>query len=169
MTQPRKRIGSERSRSHTHCLLAAALLGACAAPGTYVPPPDNAPVAVLVGQRSPLWSNPSPFGMTCKTRFRRVDNDSLTRSAWSGYPSEVRLASGKHHVEVEGEVRMDGLSVGHGSTAFVTDFEAGKIYGATVRLNRRTNKVVFNLEELNEATTTRTPAHNPNPSEPSSR
>ena len=99
--------------------------------------------------------------MTCKTRIRRIDNDFLIRSAWSGYPIEVRLAPGKHHVEVEGEVRMDGLSVGHGSKAFVADFEAGKVYGATVRFDRRTNKVVFNLEELDEAMTTRTPAHNP--------
>jgi len=64
---------------------------------------------------------------------------------------------------------MDGLSVGHGSKEFVTDFEAGKVYCATVRLNRRTNKIVFNLEERNEAMTTRTPVHNPNPGEPSSR
>ena len=169
MAQPRKRIGSERSRSHKFCLLAAALLGACAAPGTYVPPADNAPVAVLVGQRSPLWSNPSPFGMICKTRFRRIDNDSLTRSAWSGYPSEVRIASGKHDVEVEGEVRMDGLSVGHGSKSFVADFEAGKVYCATVRFDRRTNAVVFKLEELDEAMTTGTPADNPNPGESPSR
>lgn len=149
--------------------MAAALLGACAAPGTYVPPADNAPVAVLAGQSSPLWSNPSPFGMICKTRFRRIDSDSLARSAWSGYPSEVRLAPGKHQVEVEGEVRMDGLSLGYGSKAFVADFEAGKVYCATVRFDRRTNKVVFKLEELDKAMTTQTPAQTPNPDESSSR
>ena len=107
--------------------------------------------------------------MICKTRFRQIDNDSLTRSAWSGYPVEVRLAPGKHDVEVEGEVRMDGLSLGYGSKAFAADFEAGKVYCATVRFNRRTNKVVFKLEELDDAMTTQTPAQTPNPGESLSR
>lgn len=150
MTRLRKSSGSERSRSYQRWLFATVVLGGCAAPGTYVPPADNAPVAVLVGQSSPLWSNPSPFGMICKTRFRRIDSDSLTRSAWSGYPGEVRLAPGKHQVEVEGEVRMDGLSLGYGSKAFVADFEADKIYCATVRFDRQTNQVAFKLAELTQ-------------------
>ena len=169
MTQRKARTSPQRSRRRGAWLSVFAALSACAAPGTYVPPLDGAPAAVLIGQSSPLWSNPSPFGVIGKTRFRRVDDDALARSAWSGYPSEVRLAPGQHYVEVEGEVRMDGRSLGHGREAFVADFEAGKVYCATVRLNQRIGAVVFDLEELPEQPEAAAPGHNPDPGASSSR
>ena len=68
-------------------LLAALSLGACSVAGTYVPPAAGAPAATLVGEDAPLWSNPSPLGLVGKARFTRVNDDTLPRSAWSGYPS----------------------------------------------------------------------------------
>ena len=114
-------------------LLCGWLLGACSIAGTYEPPLEGAPAAVLIGADSPLWSNPSPFGLVAKARFTRVDDDALPRSAWSGYPSSVRVPPGKHYVVVEGELRADGRSWAYGSESFYEEFEAGRTYYVTVQ------------------------------------
>ena len=109
-------------------LLGLLMLGACSSTGTYAPPADGVEAAVLRGADAPLWSNPSPMGFVAKARFTRVDEDTLPRSAWAGYPSSVRLAPGKHYVEVLAELRYDGRSWAHGRHGLYEEFEAGRTY-----------------------------------------
>ena len=133
-------------------LLAALSLGACSVAGTYVPPAAGAPAATLVGEDAPLWSNPSPLGLVGKTRFTRVNDDTLPRSAWSGYPSQLRVPPGKHYVEVQGELRMDGRSWAHGSQAFYEAFEAGRTYYVSVRPAKKPGEVELVLAPVDPAT-----------------
>ena len=112
------------------CLLS---LGACSSVGTYVPPAEGLPAAVVIGANSPLWSNPSPFGFVAKARFTRVNDDTLSRSALYGYPSSIRVPPGKHYVEVQGELRVDGRSWAHGTQGLYEEFEAGCTYFVHVK------------------------------------
>ena len=90
--------------------VAAVLLGSCSSVGTYVEPAEGAPVATLVGEDPSLFEGLDPLRTVSTTWFVRVDEHSLSRSAWSGYPNELRVAPGPHEVEVGGDRWWGGFT-----------------------------------------------------------
>ena len=84
------------------------LLGACASTGTYVAPLPEAPAALVVGEDPTFLEGLDPLATTSATWFEQVDDDTLSRSAWSGYPNEVRVPAGEHRLSVGGAVRQRG-------------------------------------------------------------
>ncbi|MCK5941749.1 MAG: hypothetical protein KAI24_07270 [Planctomycetes bacterium] len=114
--------------------LLALLTAACSSTGTYVPPADDAPAATLIGEAPSFGASLDPLAANAKTWFVRVDDDTLTRSAWDGYAEQVRVTPGPHEVEVGGSIRQRGQSVASGSAVFRLVFEAGRTYQAHTAL-----------------------------------
>ena len=111
-----------------------ALLGACASTGTYVAPVSDAPAALVVGEDPTFLDGLDPLATTSATWFEQVDDDTLSRSAWSGYPNEVRVPPGEHRLSVGGAVRQRGRVIAAGDAVFRVDFEAGRTYHVSTSL-----------------------------------
>ena len=114
--------------------VAAVLLGSCSSVGTYVEPADGAPVATLVGEDPSLFEGLDPLRTVSTTWFVRVDEHSLSRSAWSGYPNELRVVPGPHEVEVGGSVEQRARVLARDKAVFQAVFEAGRTYHVTTQL-----------------------------------
>lgn len=110
------------------------LLGACASTGTYVAPAPDAPAALVVGEDPTFLEGLDPLATTASTWFEQVDDDTLSRSAWSGYPDQVRVPPGKHALSVGGAVRQRGRVIAAGDAVFHVDFEAGQTYHVSTSL-----------------------------------
>ena len=131
-------------------------LGACASVGSYVPPVDGAPAADVVGEDPGFLDGLDPLASVSTTWFVRVDDDALSRSAWSGYPNLVRVPAGQHELEVGGSVRQRGRVIATGSAVFRVAFEAGRTYRATTHATTglgpgQPGQVVIQLETSDTA------------------
>ena len=129
------------------------LLCACSATGTYTAPAPDAPAALVVGEDPSFLAGLDPLSTTSKTWFTKVDDDTLSTSAWSGYPNEVRVPAGQHAVAVGGAVYLRGRAIARGETVFELVFEAGRTYHVSTGLSPDApGEVVIQMETSDTAT-----------------
>ncbi len=115
-------------------LPALCLLSGCASTGTYVASAPDAAAAVVVGEDPAFLDGLDPLATTHSTWFEQVDEDTLSRSAWSGFPKELRVPPGEHTLSVGGAVRQRGRVIAAGDAVFRVDFEAGRTYHVSTSL-----------------------------------
>jgi hypothetical protein len=111
---------------------------------------------VIVGEDPTFLEGLDPLATTSTTWFVRVDQDSLSRSAWNGYPNEVRVRPGSREVEVGGTVRQRGRVIASGSAVLRVEVEAGRTYSASTGLSpEQPGQVVIQVETADTATSHR--------------